>query len=104
MLLLSRSQKQDADNILQTSSPNRCRKKKITAPRRVMTGQPFTNPPSGSLLPQSRLADASLFSRYKGGDLKARRTGQRQRRGTAGPRLRERGAGSGAAFIVPDGS
>lgn len=72
MLLLSRSQKQDADNILQTSSLNRRGTEKITAPRRIMTDQPFTNPPSGTRAFQSRPADASLFSRYKEEDLKAR--------------------------------
>ncbi|TFK08896.1 tripartite motif-containing protein 14 [Platysternon megacephalum] len=33
--------------------------------RRIMTSQPFTNSPSGSLAFQGRLADASLFSHYK---------------------------------------
>lgn len=81
MLLLSRSQQQDADNILQTSSLSwRGKKKKMMAPRHIMTSQPFTNPPSGNLAFQSRLADASLFSRYKDDNLKARKTGQRQQR------------------------
>lgn len=50
------------------------------APRYIMTSQPFTNSPSGNPAFRSRLADASLFSRYKGEDLKARKTGQGQRR------------------------
>lgn len=56
MLLLNRSQQQDADNILQTSSLNWPGKKipKMKAPRHIVSSQPFTNPPSGNVAFQGR--------------------------------------------------
>lgn len=99
MLLLSRSQQQDADNILQTSSlsqsegkkknqQNNNNKKKHQPPKlkkeknggpKAHSDQPTTHRfISGKLAFQSRLAEASLFSGCKDEDLKARKTGQRQ--------------------------
>lgn len=54
-------------------------KNEMMAPEAHNDQEPFTNPPSGNLAFQSRLADASLFSGYKEDNLKARKTGQRQR-------------------------
>lgn len=100
MLLLSRSQQQDADNILQTSSPKLAWKKKknnnkMMAPRHIMTSQPFTNSPSGNLAFQSRLADTALFSGYKKRQLESK-----ENRTEAAKQAGWWGDGSGSTELV----
>lgn len=69
MLLLSRSQQQDADNILQTSSlswPGKKKIPKMKALRHIMSSQPFTNPPSGNGVFQGRLGMGRVARVVKG--------------------------------------